>query len=303
MSLQWFKSLFKDELWVFIHPQSITFLRLTRPLKKGLKQHIMHKQVIALPQDLATKHLAAKQMGDNDWQILANYLKPMLKSAKWQGAVPTVIVSNQFARYAVIPWSNELAVEDERQAYMQHCFNLAYGDATKAWDLRMSEPDFGQSAMASAINRGLLQVLHEVFAEADMKLAAVYPQLMLAINQTVSQIKKNHLIQSENKAVTFWLVAIQSERVCLTLFDDSGWRLVKNVGIETDVSEQLTALIQREIVNCNVKEDVPVLLYRPESQRNKSLKLANHQVIPVPSHQFDMQNDQALNSVPSWVLA
>ena len=302
MLLHWFKSLLMDELWVVIHPQSITFIRLTRPLKNGLKQHIVYKQVIDLPQSLGIKYLLSKNNGDNDWQILTKYLKPILNNIKWQGAIPTVIVSNQFARYAIIPWNNELAIEDERQAYMQHCFNLAYGEAAKTWDLRMSEPTFGQSAVASAISSGLLQVLHDVFAEADMKLAAVYPELMLAINQTVSQIKKHHLIQSENKVITFWLVAIQSGRVCLMLFDSAGWRLIKNVAIEANVSEQVTALIKREGVNCNVNDEPHVLLYWPESRKNKSLKLANHKIINIRHHQFDMQNDQASSNLPNGVL-
>jgi hypothetical protein len=295
--LHWFKSLFIDELWVFIHPQSIVFVRLTRPFKNGFKQQVVHKQVIDLPHHLLPHHLAIKSKDTNDWKILNQYLKQALKNSNWQGVMTTVIVSNHFARYAIIPWNNDLAIEDERQAYMQHCFNLAYGEPAKAWDLRMSEPDFGQPAMASAINRELLQVLHDVFAEAGMKLAAVHPQLVLAINQTVSQVKQ------QKKEFTFWLVAIQSERVCLTLLENGGWRVVKNVAIEADVSEQVTALMQREIVNCNVNADVPVLLYWPESHRNKPLKLTNHKAVKVLPHQFDMQNGQVSNSLPDWVLA
>ena len=291
MLLHWFKSLIKDELWVFIHPQHMVLMRISRPLTKGLKQQIVDKQLIDLPQNIADRSHESQ-----DWKILTKHLKQALNDTKWQGTMPTVIVSNHFARYAVIPWNTELAVEAERQAYMQHCFNLVFGEPAKAWDLRMSEPDFGKPAIASAINLSLLHALHDVFAEADMALTAVYPQLMLAINQTLSELKMH------KKALSFWLIAIQSERVSLMLLIDGGWRLVKNVAIEADISAQVTALIQREIVNSNVPEKIPVLQYWPESKSKQPLSLVYHKATKVQPHQFDMHNSQAANNLPDWIM-
>jgi hypothetical protein len=288
--LHWFKSLFRDELWVFIYPQCMVLLRITRPVRFGLKQQILHKQVIELPQ-----HIIDKKNQSQDWNVLTQHLKQALADKKWQGAIPVAIVSNQFARYAVIPWNAELAVETERKAYMQHCFNLVYGETAKAWDLRMSEPGFGHPAIASGINHDLLQALHHVFNSADMTLSAVYPQLMLAINQTVSEVKK------QKKPLSFWLIAVQSERICLTLLIEGGWRLIKNVAIETDISAQVSALIQREMVNCNITNELPVLVYWPECQRNQLLTLVNIKVIKVLPHQFDMQSQPATNA-QSWAF-
>lgn len=292
MLLHWFKSLFKDELWVFIYPRCIVFLRITRPLRNGLKQEILHKKVIVLPLSIANKSNESQS-----WDVLTQHLKKGLTNKKWQGTTPIAIVSNEFARYAVIPWNAELAVETERKAYMQHCFNLVYGDTAKTWDLRMSEPSFGHSAIASGIDQGLLQALHDVFNTADMTLSAVYPQLMLAINQTVGEVKK------QKKPLSFWLVAIQSDRICLTLLIEGGWRLVKNVAIETDVSCQVSALIQREMVNCNVQNELPVLVYWPEYQRNQLLTLVNNKAIKVLPHQFDMQSRKTQNTTQDWARA
>lgn len=299
MSLHWFKSfglqaLFFDELRVFVQPRRIVILRLTRTIKTGLKQIVVHKQVIEIPQKIEPVGPNADQT-QSLYQNLIQCLRLVLSHKKWQGAVPTVIVSNHFVRYAVIPWNIELAVESERQAYMQHCFSLAYGDVVKTWDLRMSEPVFGQPAIASGIHLGLLQALQSVFAEFDMKLTAVHPHLMLAINQTVTQVNK------QKRALTFWLVAIQNGRVCLTLLENGGWRSVKNVAIEADVSEQVAALIQRETVNCNVKFEAPVLLYWPESHHAQPLKLAEQKTIKILPHPFDLQNSQTSNASVNWL--
>lgn len=294
MLLHWFKSLLiksllTDELRVFIYPQQIELQRLKRSFKNGLKPQLVCVQVIDLPHHV------------NDWQVLAKYLKQALIDAKWQGAKPTVIVSNHFVRYAIIPWNAELAIALERQAYMQHCFTLAYGESARAWDLRMSEPSFGQSAIASAMSSGLLQTLHEVFAEAGIVLTTVYPQLMLAMNQTIRQVKQQNSSMRAKQALNFWLVTIQNERVCLALLESNSWRLVKNVALEANVSEQVAALIQREIVNCNADDDTPVLLYWSESAKKQPLKLAHYQVIHVPPHPFDMPYYPALHRQSDWV--
>lgn len=298
MLLHWFKSfgiasLFFDEVRVFVQPRRIVLMRLVRTLKSGFKQKVLHKQVIEIPQNVEP---ATSDSDHNQgvYQNLQQCLRLALSHKKWQGAIPTVIVSNHFVRYAVIPWKIELAVAAERQAYMQHCFSLAYGDVAKTWDLRMSEPVFGQPAIASAIHEGLLQRLHAVFSEFDMPLAAVHPHLMLAINQTVTQVSQ------QKRALTFWLVAIQNGRVCLTLLENGGWRAVKNVTIEADVSEQVTALIQRETVNCNVSFEAPVLLYWPESHHAQPLKLPQQKTIKVLPHPFDLQNSQASNVSATW---
>lgn len=285
MLLHWFKSILKDELWVFIYPQCTVFLRITRQLRNGFKQQILHKQVMEIPQNITDKGHEPQVWGE-----LTQHLKQFLSDKKWQGTIPVAVVSNQFARYAVIPWNAVLAVETERKAYMQHCFNLVYGETAKTWDLRMSEPSFGHSAIASGINHGLLQALHDIFASSGMTLSAVYPQLMLAINQTISEVKK------QRKPLSFWLVAIQSERLCLTLLIEGGWRLVKNVAIETDISAQVLALIQREMVNGNMTNELPVLVYWPEYQRNQFLTLVNNKAIKVLPHQFDMQSQQVLSA-------
>jgi len=304
--LHWFKSLFikyllRDELRVSIYPQQIKLQRLKRSFKNGLKPQLVCKQVIDLPHRAEINHLEIKSNDANDWQILAKYLKQALMDAKWQGAKPTVIVSNHFVRYAIIPWNAELAIESERQAYMRHCFTLAYGEPAKAWDLRMSEPSFGQSAIASAMNSSFLQTLHEVFAEAGMALTTVYPQLMLAMNQTIRQVKQQNASMGAKQALNFWLVTIHSQRVCLTLLENNSWRLVKNVALAANVSEQVTALIQREIVNCNADDETPVLLYWPESKKDQPLKLTHYKVIYVLPHPLDKPYQQAPSSRPDWV--
>lgn len=167
MLLHWFKSFFIDELRVFIHPQRIVLLRLTRTLKYGFKQQLIHELVIDLPSEERT--------ADELMQLMVEALKSALVKPEWLGAMPVIIVSNHFTFYSVIPWNSSLTGELERQAYLKHYFNLSFGEASKSWDFRMSEPGYGKATLSSAISSSLLIALHQVFEQANTKIVAVYP--------------------------------------------------------------------------------------------------------------------------------
>ena len=41
--------------------------------------------------------------------------------------VATVILSNHFMRYTLVPWRDELSDAEEELAYARHCFTKVYG--------------------------------------------------------------------------------------------------------------------------------------------------------------------------------
>jgi hypothetical protein len=285
------KSLFFNELCLFIQPQRIILLQLNRPIKHGLKPLLMHKQVVELPLEVGVNSALKQQ------QAIIQALAQVLTSAQYQKTVVSVVLSNHFARYAIIPWNAALTAESERQAFMQHCFSLAYGEPAKTWNLCMNPPDFGKNTIASAIAQSFLQDLQGVFANAGVALRAVHPHLMLAINQTLSQVKKHHQDSS------FWLVAVQSGQLCLAVVERGDWRLVKNVVLNIDVSAQVGALIQREMVNSNIQENWLKFLYWPESNYMQAITLGGFDMIKVLPHAFDLQNGQLSNLATSLAAA
>ena len=263
MLLHWFRSLVGDELRIFVHPDYVLLTHLKREQHANFKQQIVHQQVLNV--DLSEPL--------NQWEALKTGLSEALKSDIWQriikqGISAKLIISSHFARYAIIPWSAELAVEKERQAYMRYRFNTIFGDAIKAWDMRMSEPVFGQPTIASAVDAELLSVLHQVLSACHVKVASISPYLMLAINQSIQQIKQQNIDSS------FWLGVIESERLCFALVEDGNWRLVKNVATETDVRRQIHTLIQREMIDSHVQSVLPVVIYQAQSGIDVTVKIA-----------------------------
>jgi len=290
--LHWFSSMFRDELRIFIQPRSIELLRLKRSLRSGIQPQLVHRQVIDVERnaDIATQ--------TEQWQELIAVLKSTLKSEKWRGARPEVVLSNHFVRYAVIPWNTEFSSGSELQAYLTHRFSLVFGDAIKNWGLRMADAGFGKSTIATAVSNDLVQALHDAFQQANMRLEAIYPHLPLAMNQSLKLHKKRNLSQLNS----FWFVAVQNDRLCIALIENSSWRVVKNVLVENDVSRQVTALIQREMINCNLSIKPPVLLYWPEYNQNHQLELEEHTVIKVFQRPLGKPGTRVVGTMPGWEL-
>ena len=284
---RWFRSLLNDELRIFVHPQYVLLTHLKRMY--FTKQQIMQQQVLSV--DLSDP--------SNLWDALKYHLADAVNSNQWRGVVKqgiraSVVVSSHFARYAVIPWSIELAVERERQAFMRYRFNALFGDTAKTWDLQMSEPDFGKPAIASGIDTKLLTALQETLTAANIKVSTISPYLMLAINQSTQQIKQQN-IDSD-----FWFVVIESERLCFALIENGIWGVIKNVAIETDLNAQINTLIQREMVNCNVLNALPIILYQMAQEADQALTVANHPIVHIQPKGFEQTKNVHETAVNKW---
>ena len=281
----WFKMLSKGELQVLIQPQRIVLLHLARPLKHGFKLQFVNKQTIELPYNFTADVSQQK--------VNLQTLRQHLANEQWWGLTASLVLTSHFVRHVVIPWNAELISRNERQAFMLHCFTQSYGESAKSWDLCVSTPSFGKNAIASAISQSLLQELHTIFAECGFQLVTVYPHLMLAINQTLVELKYHH------KIARFWLVAVLAGQICLVLYESDQWCAIKNVTLEVDVSNQVGALIQREMINNNIQEDLPKFLYWPESHYTQPINLAGFEMIKVMPHLIDSQHNATLHQTSS----
>ena len=148
---------------------------------------------------------------------------PALGAQPWEGAVAalagrdaalpaTVVLSNHFVRYAVVPWSEGLESEAEEEAFVRHHFARVHGDRAAGWALRWT--DHGPTRLASAIDRGLLEALRQALP----RLRSVQPYLMASINRCRRSIPRSGA----------WLALVEAERACVALHAGGRWRSVQN---------------------------------------------------------------------------
>jgi hypothetical protein len=137
----------------------------------------------------------------------------------------TVVLSNHFVRYAVLPGEDSAATPDEELALARFHFTKIHGDRAKGWDVRVSE------GLACAIDAALLEGLKSCLAKTKAKLVSVQPALMAAYNRARARVPREGA----------WLVLAERGRTCLARLAARGWASVYNGG-ETDAE----ALIERE---------------------------------------------------------
>jgi hypothetical protein len=166
---------------------------------------------------------------------------PGFAAEPWQGAIrvlqnldlpyakATVILSNHFVRYALVPWSEALVGEAEEAAYVRHHFMRIHGERAKAWSFRATPAPSGAPRLCSAIDTNLLSALKESFSKKK-KLVSVQPYLMAAFNRWRGAVP----------ATGAWLALVEPERACVGLHAKGRWQSVQNARGEW------LALLERE---------------------------------------------------------
>jgi len=159
---------------------------------------------------------------------------PAFGAEPWQGAVAalksvkidfpakvTVVLSNRFVRYAVVPWSNALGGAAEEEAYLRHHFAKIHGERARGWALRASEAAADAPRLASAIDGALVEAIRDCFTKnGTAKLVSIQPQLMTRFNQWRGGVP----------AAGAWLVLADAERACVALHSGGRWRSVLSAG-------------------------------------------------------------------------
>lgn len=168
------------------------------------------------------------------WSGAAQALERLLGEQGRRRASLDLLLSSRFVRFALIPWSEQLASPEELEAYARFRFQEIYGALADDWLLRLSPAPAGQPRLAAAIERGLLERLQGVCRDAGLRLCSVQPYLMAAFNRFAGQLP----------ADDFLFVLAEPGRSSLLLARAGGWAAVRSVSGDDDAG--LLALVERE---------------------------------------------------------
>lgn len=173
------------------------------------------------------------------WNSAVAALREVLSEPVWQQAAGTLVLSNHFVRYLLVPWNDQLTTPEEWQAMVRHCFHQVYGDVAESWECRWSGGGFGRPLIASAIDPDLLHTLHQVAQEAGMRLDSVQPYLMAAFNYW-----RRRMI-SDNAC----FLLTEPGRIGLACFRDGQWGgLVFETLPTDDITVAFPQLLQRMLL-------------------------------------------------------
>jgi hypothetical protein len=212
-----------DRILIALAPDSLALLRVSG----GIRPRVSEKRTVAC--DPAP--------GSQPWLGAVSGLQRLTEGTKDANAEVTVVLSNHFARFTLIPWSEGLGNAEEETAFVRYCFAKVHGERSKEWDLRLSPAPNGSARLASAIDSSLMQALRAAFpASARAKLVSVQPYLMAAYNRWRKDIKGERA----------WFLLVEPQRACLARLEGGRWSAVRNTRGNFDEPGQWAGLLDRE---------------------------------------------------------
>ena len=174
--------------------------------------------------------------GAQPWRSALRELETVLPTVAKGRLAATLVLSNHFLRYAVVPWRAGLSDGREDLSYARHWFTQVYGQATLQWEIRLSHESSSMTRLASAVDAELLDGLRSVFDTAGIALKSIQPHLMAAFNSA-----RRHLRQR-----SAWLALLEPGHVCLALVREGQWSRVRSLRTDNTWREELPAMLERE---------------------------------------------------------
>jgi len=221
--------LWRDRLLVSLAPSSVALARVAG----GLRPRIIAKQ--ALDCDPA--------FGVESWQGAVAALATAAGRLRGERVNVTVVLSNYFVRYAIVPFDAALAGPEEELALARFHFSKVHGERAKGWEVRMSEAPHGAARLASAVDAGLIQAIRACFPrEGKARLVSLRPYLMSAFNRWGGTMPKEGA----------WLLLVEPQRVCMALVAARKWAAVLTSRGEFPAPEDWAALLDRQQLRANI---------------------------------------------------
>lgn len=255
MSLSWGKS-----IRAALCPDRVACVRMRHGWPGMLEGRVSNRAV--------SGHVAADGDGPS-WAAALAELGAGVSGIGPRGARVTVVLSNHFVRYLLVPRNAALASDAEELAHARHCFSQVYGAVAEGWDVRLSSAP-GGAQVACAVDRALLDDLERAVAAGGLRLHSVQPYLMAAFN-TLRRELADSLV---------WLVLAERGRLCLAALHNRQWSSLVNVQADDGWANGLPELLarQRLLAGHEERSGEVWLVATPDERAALALQQAGEQV-------------------------
>ena len=190
------------------------------------------------------------------WYAAVETLPVALAQCDAQKLEVTVILSNHFVRYALLPWNADLKTEEEWQSLACHRLACVYGPAAEGWVLQQSRTAPEGARVVCAADRPLIDALSERIGAAGGTLVSVQPYLMSAFNRVRARIGKEDC----------WLVLEERGRLTLALFHDGAWQAIRSRRGDANWAAELPEILEREQAMLGIGEPCTQAFVYSESE-------------------------------------
>lgn len=212
----------RDHLYIELYPERISLVRMSRGWQ---------------PREIVRKTIMCGEtgMGEAPWAPALRALQQEVSTMGGVKANATVVLSNHFVRYALIPRGDQLSNDSEEQAYVRHYFLQTYGGDIEDWSLRLSANSDGKMQVASAVDQKLLDNLERVASACRLHLTSVQPNLMSVFNRWHRRFS----------GATVWFVLAEHGRLSISLLKYGSWCSLHTMKTDDGWIDRLPQLLER----------------------------------------------------------
>lgn len=231
----------RSRLAVSLYPTHITLVRVGRGW---------------LPQAAQPETVMLEPIPDQpEWQAPLDALAAWLKQPGHGAGELHCVLADRFVRYALIPWTDDVQKPAELEVFARINFETVLGAANNDWLIKVDRSEYGQPAVASAVDRRLMEALQAIAKASKTRLSAIQPHFMQVFN---------HVRQRINGDVLF-AVLDAGQCIVATIKNDT-WHSLRALKIErADPESHLQKLIGRERLLQGLNEQVKTYVYSSET--------------------------------------
>jgi hypothetical protein len=230
--------LLRDELRVVFCRDQLQLVRLAGKLTlKGRVYSLVDKQTISFETDT-----------EIPWKNAIEKLESALLKLQTKPELTSIVLANHFLRYAIVEGDKALSSGAEQIAFATYRFSQLYGENANTWEIRLDQEYAGAPFIATAVDRGLIVGLREMFKSVNVKLHSIQPCLMKAYNLSQTALVNKNA----------WFVMFEHGNLCLAWLKNGSINTVRTIKVGADWQEKLTEIIDRETylseLDVNAKE-------------------------------------------------
>jgi hypothetical protein len=171
-----------------------------------------------------------------DWRPAIEALPSAMAHARMQGPEVSIVLSNHFVRYALLPANDALKKDAEWRAFARHRLSGIHGPVSDDWLVRVSAAQPGGVRIVSASDSALIEDIRGRVAEAGGMLVSAQPNLIAAFNRARERIGTD----------SCWLVIRETGRLTMALLENGTWKALRTRRVDDDVNLSLQEVLERE---------------------------------------------------------
>ena len=187
-----------------------------------------------------TRHAVECRPGSaqEPWRAALEALADLPPEVELSSGQVDIVLSNHFARYALVPWDDGIIGQREKLIQAKHCFSQIHGAVANAWSVRLSAGGFRSPSLAAAVDEGLVNGVVAFCNERKLKLHSLQPWSVPAINQVRRRL---------NSGTNVGLLLVERGRMFFGLFQGEHWAHVTLCRTDPGWTTRIADILKQEI--------------------------------------------------------